>query len=238
MAQCLARSQPFSQFIRPMSLLSYTSKSKTDCVFKYYLESNYQQRIECNASSFEILVLLALFLLVSHTNAFTSLSSVAGNQVEVNHLTWLQQPIRDSTNEASRISIRKETKRIYLNDVHPNNLSQINNDVLSNHSNQRESLADRPGIDDEINYPIAATDSSQPTPINLDNSGLCQSTTMTNQHSTAHLHLARPQSFLSAKVPFSIICPFGGLSCWVQSLEVKVQASSTPMSRDLIKRYS
>jgi hypothetical protein len=57
------------------------------------------------------------------------------------------------------------------------------------------------------------------------------STTMTNQHSTcstAHLHLARPQSFSSARVPFSTICPFGGLSCWVQSLAVKVQASSTP----------
>ena len=55
MAQCLARSQTFSQFIRPISLLSYTSKSKTDCVFKYYLESNEQQRIECNASSFKVL---------------------------------------------------------------------------------------------------------------------------------------------------------------------------------------
>ncbi len=33
MAQCLARSQTFSQFIRPSSLLRYTSKSKTDCIF-------------------------------------------------------------------------------------------------------------------------------------------------------------------------------------------------------------
>ena len=29
-------------------------------------------------------------------------------------------------------------------------------------------------------------------------------------------------------VYFFTICPFGGLSCWVQSLAVKVQASSTP----------
>jgi hypothetical protein len=40
MAQCLAHSQTFSQFIRPSSLLSCTSKSKTDCVFKYFLKSN------------------------------------------------------------------------------------------------------------------------------------------------------------------------------------------------------
>jgi hypothetical protein len=35
----------------------------------------------------KFLVLLALFLSASHSNAFTSLSSVAGNQVQVNHLT-------------------------------------------------------------------------------------------------------------------------------------------------------
>jgi hypothetical protein len=45
---------------------------------------------------------------------------------------------------------------------------------------------------------------------------------------TAHLRLASQQSFSSDRVPFSTICPFGGLSCWVQSLVVKVQASSTP----------
>jgi hypothetical protein len=49
---------------------------------------------------------------------------------------------------------------------------------------------------------------------------------MTSQN--AHLRLASQQSFLSVRVPFSTICPFGGLSCWVQSLAVKVQVSSTP----------
>jgi hypothetical protein len=44
-----------------------------------------------------------------------------------------------------------------------------------------------------------------------------------------HLRSAIQQSFSScAHVPFFTICPFGGLSCWVQSLAVKVQASSTP----------
>jgi hypothetical protein len=41
-----------------------------------------------------------------------------------------------------------------------------------------ESFADQPGIDEEIDHPIAATDSSKnqwqmPTPIKLDSSGLC-----------------------------------------------------------------
>jgi hypothetical protein len=35
----------------------------------------------------KFLVLLALVLLASHANEFTSLSSVAGDQVQVNHLT-------------------------------------------------------------------------------------------------------------------------------------------------------
>jgi hypothetical protein len=155
----------------------------------------------------------------------------------------------DPTNEPSREPICEPTKRMDLDALLLNNLSQINNAVLSNHSNQQESLTDQPGIDEEINYPIAASDSSQPTPINLDSSGLrCSSRTevlnrcglvysdttlmdhderMTSPQ-TAHLHLASQQSFSSAHVLFSTICPFGGLSYWVQSLAVKVQASSTP----------
>ncbi len=112
-----------------------------------------------------------------------------------------------------------------LDDVLPSNLSQINNAVLSNHSNQQE-LADQPGIDEEINYPIAASDSSQPTPINLDSSrlrcssrtevlnrrGLVYSDTTVMDHDerltspqTAHLRSASQQSFSSAHVLFSTI---------------------------------
>ena len=128
----------------------------------------------------KFLVLLALVLLASHANAFTSLSWVAGNQVRINHLTRLQQPMSDPTNEPSREPIREPTKRMDLDAVLPNNLSHINNAVLSNHSNKRESLslADQPGIDEEIYYSIAASDSSQPTPINLASNGLrCSSRT-------------------------------------------------------------
>jgi hypothetical protein len=74
-----------------------------------------------------------------------------------------------------------------------------------------ESLADQPSINEEINHSIAASDSSKnqwqmPTPINLYFSGLSHATTMTNQE--AHLHLASPQSFSSAREPFSTICSF------------------------------
>ena len=111
----------------------------------------------------KFLVLLALVLLAGHANAFISLSSVAGKQVRINHLTLLQQPISDPMNEQSRELIRKPTKQMNLDAVLPFNLSCIDNVVLSYHSNQRESLADQPGIDEKINHTIAASDSSQPT---------------------------------------------------------------------------
>jgi hypothetical protein len=81
----------------------------------------------------KFLVLLALILSASHANSFTSLSWVAGNQVQINHLTRLQQPMSNPTNEPSREPIREPTKRMDLNALLPNNLSQINNAVLSNH---------------------------------------------------------------------------------------------------------
>jgi hypothetical protein len=90
----------------------------------------------------KFLVLLALVLLASHANAFTSLSLVAGNQVRINHLTRLQQPTSDPTNEPSREPIREPTKQMDLDAMLPNNLSHINKAELSIHSNQQESLAD------------------------------------------------------------------------------------------------
>jgi hypothetical protein len=125
----------------------------------------------------KFLVLLALVLLASHANAFTSLSWVAENQVWNNHFTRLQQPMSDPTNEPSREPIHKPTKRMDLNSLLPNKLSQINNAVLSNHSKQRVSFADQPGIDEESNNPTAASDNSKnqwhmPTTINLESSGV------------------------------------------------------------------
>ena len=118
-----------------------------------------------------------------------------------------------------------------------NNLSQINNAVPSNHSNQQESLADQPGIDEEINYPIAASNSSQPTSINLDSSGLRRSTTMTSQNT--HLRSASQRSFSSARVPSFTICSnlsTGLSSSVVHSLAVKVPVTSTNQSGPLAEQ--
>jgi hypothetical protein len=89
---------------------------------------------------------------------------------------------------------------------------------LCHSKSEPESFADQPCIDEEIDHPIAATDSSQiqwqmQTPIKLDYSGLWQpsktedsATTMTNQNAhlhlessqTTHLRLASARSFTSA----------------------------------------
>jgi hypothetical protein len=88
----------------------------------------------------KFLVLLALFLLESLANAFTSLSSVAGNQVLVNHLTQLQQPISNPMNEPSREPIREPTKRMDLDDVLPNNLSPMKTRVAYSEPKQDAEL--------------------------------------------------------------------------------------------------
>jgi hypothetical protein len=74
----------------------------------------------------KFLVLLALFLSASHANVFTSLSLVAGNQVWVNYLIQLQQPMSGPMNEPSHEPIRKPTKRMYLDAELPTNLLQKN----------------------------------------------------------------------------------------------------------------
>jgi hypothetical protein len=71
----------------------------------------------------KFLVLLALFLLASHANAFTSLSSVAGDQVWVIYLIQLQQPISNLTNEPSREPFSKPTNDQTTNEVQPSSSS-------------------------------------------------------------------------------------------------------------------
>ncbi len=184
MAQCLTSSQTFLQFIRPSSLLSYTSN--TDCILKYSLETNYSNKkewIESKDGSFQVrgavgnLSFGRLCKCISKSEP----GCWKSNSTESFDSFWRNKQAKLRTN--SQI-----TKRMDLDAKLPNNLSQNNNAVLSNHSNQWESFSDQPGIDEKINHPIAAADSSQPIPVNLDSSGLHGSTTMTNQHSTAHLH--------------------------------------------------
>jgi hypothetical protein len=61
-----------------------------------------KERNECNAGSFEVLtVLIAIFLSASHANAFTSLSSVAGNQVQVKQWFQFVEQMRKPTNKST-----------------------------------------------------------------------------------------------------------------------------------------
>jgi hypothetical protein len=47
----------------------------------------------------KLLVLIAIFLLASNANAFTSLSPVAGNQVQENHWFQFVEPMRKPKKE-------------------------------------------------------------------------------------------------------------------------------------------
>jgi hypothetical protein len=117
---------------------------------------------------------------------------------------------------------------------------------LCHNKSEPESFADQPGINEEINNPTAISDSSQnlwhmPTLINLDSSGLrCSSrtevlgrhgkvysnTTTLMDHDKrptspqiTHLHLASPQRFSSALVPFSTISHLVDCQVWFTLLQ-------------------
>jgi hypothetical protein len=75
-----------------------------------------RKRLNAMPALLKFLVPLAIFLLASNANAFTSLSSAAGNQVWVNHLTRLQQPMSDPTNEPSREPTCEPTNDQMVND--------------------------------------------------------------------------------------------------------------------------
>jgi hypothetical protein len=71
----------------------------------------------------KLLVLIAIFFLASHANAFTSMSPVAGNQIQEEHWFQFEEPMNNPTNEPSCEPTRKLTKRMDLNAELPSNLS-------------------------------------------------------------------------------------------------------------------
>jgi hypothetical protein len=75
-----------------------------------------RKRLNAMPALLKFLVLLAIFLSASDSNAFTSLSSAAGNQVQVNHLTQLQQLMSDPTNEPSHEPMCEPTNDPMVND--------------------------------------------------------------------------------------------------------------------------
>ena len=86
-------------------------------------EAMKRKRLNAMLALMKFLVLLAIFLSASNSNAFTSLSLVAENQVWANHLIRFQQSMSDPTNEPSREPICKPIKRMDLDAELPNNLS-------------------------------------------------------------------------------------------------------------------
>ncbi len=49
------------------------------------------KRLDAMAALTQLLVLIAIFLLVSYANAFLNLNQVAGNQIWLNHLIWFKE---------------------------------------------------------------------------------------------------------------------------------------------------
>jgi hypothetical protein len=82
----------------------------------------------------KLLVLIAIFLLESHANAFTSMSPVAENQVQEKHWFRFEEPMNNPKNEPSCEPIREPTIRMDLDTELPNNLS------LNQHESSNASL--------------------------------------------------------------------------------------------------
>jgi hypothetical protein len=82
------------------------------------------KRIEAMPALSKFLVLLAIFHLARHANAFTCLSSIARNQVLGNHFIQFEEPMNDPTNEPSREPTCEPIKQMDLDAKLPTNLSQ------------------------------------------------------------------------------------------------------------------
>jgi hypothetical protein len=103
----------------------------------------------------KFLVPLAIFLLPSNANAFTSLSLVAGNQVRVNHLTRLQQPMSDPTNEPSREPTCEPTNDPMVNDQTSNQRLEWDAELLNILSPKRGKYSLSQKLDAELPSKIA-----------------------------------------------------------------------------------
>jgi hypothetical protein len=112
------------------------------------------------------LVLLEIFILAGNANAFTSLSPVAGNQVQENQRLKFVEPMsklmNKPTGEPTKMSqvANRETKQ----DAElPSKLTDSTNTQMHmlchSKKSEPESLADHLSIDEEVNHSIAASDS-------------------------------------------------------------------------------
>jgi hypothetical protein len=150
-------------------------------VFIKFIEALKTKRVEAMPALSKFLVLLAIFLLARHANAFTCLSPIARNQVQGNHFIQFEEPMSNPTNEPIREPNGEPIKRMDLDAELPTNLSQKKSWVAyrepkqdaelpskitdstntqtcglcHNKTSEPESFADKPGIEQEINHPIA-----------------------------------------------------------------------------------
>jgi hypothetical protein len=125
----------------------------------------------------KLLVLIAIFLSASHENAFTSMSPVAGNQVQEKHWFQFEEPMNDPMNEPSCEPTCEPTKRVDLDAELPSNLSskrvkyslsqkqdaELPSKIIDTQNTQtRELCHDKKSEPESLaEQPIAATDSSQ-----------------------------------------------------------------------------
>jgi hypothetical protein len=149
-------------------------------------------------------VLIAIFFSASNANAFTSLSSVAGTQVQINHVIQLEEPMSKPTSKPKCKPTTDQmndqtTKRLILVVLLPVNQSSkrvmycnastqgpegaSNGTVQLRHYNQKKCVLflDEPEpVEIEINPPQATNTNSQnmchmPQSVNLDTSRLRRS---------------------------------------------------------------
>jgi hypothetical protein len=199
----------------------------------------------------KLLVLIAIFLLASHANAFTSMSPVAGNQIQEKHWFQFEEPMNNQTNESTCEPTCKPTERMDFDASTQGPERASNGTVQSWNNNQKKrvSFLDKPEpVEIEINPPQATNTNSQnmwqmPQSINLDTSGLrhssrtevlgrrvkMYSTMATLSH--APLQLASKRCFKSALVIFASICTIGdGLKSIAHSLQEEVTVTLTTKS--------
>ena len=163
------------------------------------------------------LVLLAIFLLASLGDAFV-------NQARLNHLIRFDASKSNPTIKSSRVPFLEPTsnqmndqtthKRLEWYAEFSNVLSSKKSCGLCHGKKSEPGLLKQPvQYDKEIIRSSPAVDAFSQQAL----------------HSFQYASINHKRRFsASVRVPFSTICPFGGLSCWVQSLAAKVQASSTP----------
>ncbi len=106
----------------------------------------------------KLLVLIAIFLLASNANAFTSLSPVAGNQVQENHWFQFVEPMSKPTNESTG---EPTNTRVAYSE--PKQDAELPSKITDSTITQTCGLCHNKKLEPESlgEQPIAATDSSQ-----------------------------------------------------------------------------